>query len=145
MDLTVSLAGQMLTTPVYIKMDTLEPLLLSEGVCRQLGILQYHPDVQLCSSKEGQRAVSAAMTEGTERLTEGQEELPDTSLGDAIVPTISVRLIQSLRLPPGHCAVVLVAMDGVPPETTKLVEPDVSLREELGLEFSAGLLRMRED
>ena len=33
------------TTPVYIKVDVQEPLLLSEGVCRQLGIIAYHPDV----------------------------------------------------------------------------------------------------
>ena len=32
-------------TPVYIKLDASEPLLLSEGVCRQLGILCYNPDV----------------------------------------------------------------------------------------------------
>ena len=34
MDLTISFEGKVLTTPVYIKMDTEEPLLLSEGVCR---------------------------------------------------------------------------------------------------------------
>ena len=30
---------------MYIKVDAQEPLLLSEGVCRQLGIIAYHPDV----------------------------------------------------------------------------------------------------
>ena len=34
-------------TAVYIKMDAPEQLLLSEGICCQLGILTYHPDVQL--------------------------------------------------------------------------------------------------
>ena len=29
-------------TPVYIKMDAKEQLLLSEGVCRQLGVVTYH-------------------------------------------------------------------------------------------------------
>ena len=33
-------------TAVYVKMDAPKQLLLSEGVCRQLGILIYHPDVQ---------------------------------------------------------------------------------------------------
>lgn len=33
-------------TPVYVKMDTHEPLLLSEGVCRQMGIITYHPEVK---------------------------------------------------------------------------------------------------
>lgn len=31
---------------VYIKMDAPEPLLLSEGVCRQLDIGKYHPGVK---------------------------------------------------------------------------------------------------
>ena len=34
-------------TPVYIKMNAKDPLLLSEGVCHQLGIISYHPDVQV--------------------------------------------------------------------------------------------------
>ena len=33
-------------TAVYIKMDAHDQLLLSEGVCHQLGIVTYHPDVQ---------------------------------------------------------------------------------------------------
>ena len=32
-------------TPVYVKMDAKEQLLLSEGVCRQLGIVTYHREV----------------------------------------------------------------------------------------------------
>ena len=32
-------------TPVYIKMDAPDQLLLSEGVCQQLGIVSYHRDV----------------------------------------------------------------------------------------------------
>ena len=32
-------------TPVYVKLDAAEQLLLSEGVCRQLGIITYHPEV----------------------------------------------------------------------------------------------------
>ena len=32
-DMTITFGGRVLTTPVYIKMDTEEPLLLSEGVC----------------------------------------------------------------------------------------------------------------
>ena len=32
-------------TPVFIKMDARDLLLLSEGVCHQLDIISYHPDV----------------------------------------------------------------------------------------------------
>ena len=45
MDLDLSFDGTTMRTPVYIKMDAREPLLLSEGVCRQLGIIAYHPNV----------------------------------------------------------------------------------------------------
>ena len=34
-----------MSTPVYVKMDAEDQPLLSEGVCRQLGIVNYHPDV----------------------------------------------------------------------------------------------------
>ena len=34
-----------MVTPVYIKMDAHDQLLLSEGVCRELEIIQYHPEV----------------------------------------------------------------------------------------------------
>lgn len=38
-------------TSMYVKMDAPEPLLLSEGVCRQLGIVEYHPEVK--AGKDG--------------------------------------------------------------------------------------------
>ena len=34
-----------MVTPVYIKMDSDEPLLLAKEVCRQLQIVTYHPAV----------------------------------------------------------------------------------------------------
>ena len=46
MDLDISFSDQTMCTPVYIKMDAHNQLLLSEGVCRQLGIVPYHPDVE---------------------------------------------------------------------------------------------------
>lgn len=46
LELDISFGGRTMRTPVYIKMNARNPLLLSEGVCRQLGILSYHPEVQ---------------------------------------------------------------------------------------------------
>lgn len=46
MDLEIAFDEKVMVTPVYIKMDAHDQLLLSEGVCRQLGILQYHPQVE---------------------------------------------------------------------------------------------------
>jgi len=39
MDLQVAFDGKVLVTPIYIKMDAHDQLLLSEGVCSQLGEL----------------------------------------------------------------------------------------------------------
>ena len=47
MDLEISFGEKTMMTPMYIKMDAKDPLLLSEGVCHQLGIITYHPDVQV--------------------------------------------------------------------------------------------------
>ena len=46
MDLDVTFKDMTMRTPVYIKMDAHDQLLLSEGVCRQLGILSYHNKVE---------------------------------------------------------------------------------------------------
>ena len=45
LELDISFAGTTMRTPVYVKMDAPDQLLLSEGVCRQLGIISYHPSV----------------------------------------------------------------------------------------------------
>ena len=45
-DLDITFDGRTMCIPVYIKSDAHEQLLLSEGVCRQLGILQYHVAVE---------------------------------------------------------------------------------------------------
>jgi len=45
MDLDVSFDDNTMKTPVYQKMDAHDQLLLTEGVCRQLGIISYHPEV----------------------------------------------------------------------------------------------------
>jgi len=47
MELDVEFNDKKMKTTVYIKMNSHDQLLLSEGVCRQLGIVQYHPDVRV--------------------------------------------------------------------------------------------------
>ena len=49
MDMDLSFADKTMRTTVYIKKDTHDQLLLSEGVCRQLGIVSYNPSV--CTGK----------------------------------------------------------------------------------------------
>ena len=45
MDLEIIFNGKVLHTPIYIKTDAHDQLLLSEGVCSQLGIVEYHQNV----------------------------------------------------------------------------------------------------
>ena len=45
MNLDIGYGGVTMRTPVYIKMDAPEQLLLAEGACHQLKIITYHPDV----------------------------------------------------------------------------------------------------
>ena len=52
LDLDISFDGITMQTPIYIKNDAADQLLLGEGVCRQLKILTYHP---LVSSKKRKR------------------------------------------------------------------------------------------
>ena len=52
MDLNISFGDKTMQTPVYIKMNAHDQLLLSEGVCRQLGIISYHPDVRAAKARK---------------------------------------------------------------------------------------------
>ena len=64
----------MITTPVYVKMDAEDPLLLSKGLCRQVGVVIYHSNV----------------------WTRGKSDNQDS----ANVPIIRVKLVELLRLLP---------------------------------------------
>ena len=88
MDLDVSFDGHTMTTPVYLKMDAKDSLLLSEGVCRQLKIISYHSKV-----------------DGEQQSKRKGEQL-------AAIPAVRVRLVQSLRLLPNRSARVTVQLDG---------------------------------
>ena len=50
-DLDVTFNNITMNTPVYVKLDSPEPLLLAEGVCRQLKIISYHHDVAAGNSQ----------------------------------------------------------------------------------------------
>ena len=88
LELDVSFGDKTMKTVVYVKMDTKEPLLLSEGVCRQLGIIQYHPDVvPRSSARTGER-------------------------GTCVVPTVRVKLVQSVRLSPYQSVLTSACLTG---------------------------------
>ena len=110
-DLKISFAGREMITPVYIKMDNDEPLLLSEGVCHQRGIVQYHPQVAVRPLKERQRVAPTKETSTGSEEVQPVPALPEQSVNSK--PTTTLKLVQSLRLPPGLCAVVPVLVIGV--------------------------------
>ena len=52
MDLDLTFNGITMKVPVYIRASAIEQLLLREGVCRQLQVITYHPDV---SDRKGRK------------------------------------------------------------------------------------------
>ena len=72
-EIDISFGDRTMKTTIYIKLDASEPLLLSEGVCYQLGIVTYHPDVTPTTSSKRENTT---------------------------VPAVRVRLIETIKLPP---------------------------------------------
>ena len=121
MDLDITLQDRTMKTPVYIKMDASEPLLLSEGVCRQLGIISYHPEV----FPVGKKALNSELEfEGADKCQ---------------VPTVRVQLVQSLRLLPNQSVMAegrLIGEGLEDPKGPLLLEPDSELKERWGLQIA---------
>ena len=120
MDLDITFNGKTMCTTVYIKTSAHEQLLLSEGVCRQLDILQYHPDVE--PWRGGKRwdqtqmsTVGPAHQEGSSHDSMEQTTTREVVEGPvreiAKVPMVRVRLVQSLRLLPHQGASITVQFD----------------------------------
>ena len=85
MDLEIIFDGKVLCSPIYIKMDAHEQLILSEGVYSQLGIVEYHQNVW-----PGRKLPCA----------------PDTS----VVVTRQVRVLRTTTLPAGRAVIVAVTV-----------------------------------
>jgi hypothetical protein len=84
MELTVSFGEKVTTTPVYIKMDAEDQLLLSEGLCRQLGVVTYHGEIEREASQQKDSAQ---------------------------IPIVRVKLVDSLRLLPKQSALARVELE----------------------------------
>ena len=116
-DVDIEFQGRTMKTPVYVKIDTSEELLLSEGVCRQLSIIIYHPEVQ--SSTAARRT-----------------KLPDHVRKERVtVPTVRICLVQDIRLTPNECVTAQVQMDGDVAMQLLLAEGDKTLTEKRGLQM----------
>ena len=124
-DLDITFEGTDHEDPVYVKMDAREQLLLSEGVCRQLGIVTYHEEVM--PGNRGARPVAEEVTPGAE----------------GYVPMVRVRLLQSVRLKPGESVVAEVELVGDRMASqTILLETEEQLQEEIGAQIAGTLARV---
>ena len=127
MDLDIAFGETTIHTPVYLKMDAQEQLLLSEGVCSQLGLVTYHSGV--------------ASTHVQDSATEdrGQTEL-------AQIPVVSVQLLQTTSVLPHSLAraEVRIQQDGPYPGQL-LVEGDGNFKSTLGVNLVDALLEPSGD
>ena len=99
-------------TPVYVKMDAQDLLLLSEGVCRQLGIVSYHSQVQQ------------------------KHTVSNSSNGNI------VKLIQTVRLPPQKISVVAVQLEKGEDFSQMVVEPSPEFRNDEDISFGESLVKI---
>ena len=98
MELDISFGDKTMKTTIYIKLDAYDQLLLSEGVCRQLGIIIYHPDVHPSRVKK---------VDDSKNDNQGDEERDGT-----VIPLVRVHLIERVRLLPQQCSRIQVHSEG---------------------------------
>ena len=123
-NMEIKFKDKVMKTPVYIKMDAHDQLLLSEGLCRQLGIVSYDPAVQVW--RGGKQAKSK----------QGKGET---------ISTVQVRLLQSVQILPQQSLQVdiqLLSESKVPTtlEQLVLVEPTPTLKTDMGIVMEDSLL-----
>ena len=131
LDLDIEFAGKSMNTPVYVRKEAQDQLLLSEGVCRQLGIITYHPVVQ--PFKQLVRYPHGNRGGGTDESV-------------AQVPMVRVLLVQAVRMLPHQSLGVPVRVDG--PCSSKdilMVEPSDELRESTGVHIEEALINTSSD
>ena len=100
-----------LTSSFYVKMDAIDQLLLSEGVCRQLGIVSYHSSV---TAQEAKRHKGSATVR-------------------SIRVRLRVRLVHSLKLLPSQIVLVPVRLNPHSVKDKSLFIEGGPLLEEAGL------------
>ena len=132
MDLEVTFGDRAMHTPVYIKMDAYNQLLLSEGVCRQLGIVSYHRNVEIWRGARKQKRKPAHQSNQQSQLSQ--------------VPSVRVRLVRMVRLPPRQSVIVNVRLEGDGGVGSAwLLEPDTLLEASTGLQVVDTLVEPTAD
>ena len=123
MDLDITFDGKTMCTPVYIKMDAQDQLLLAEGVCRQLGIVSYHPEVETWRGG-----------------SKGRDNRSDKTV---TVPSVRVNMLKSMRVLPNQSTLVTVKVDGeVTTSGSLLLQPEEAMA---GLLVEESLVTVQDD
>ena len=110
LNLDISFGDHTMTTPVYIKMDAHNQLLLSEGVCRQLGIIHYRPNVE--RRRGGRKTTQPASHPSHKGKPKGNtlETIQNNQEQEAVVSMVHVNLLQYVYVLPHKNKVVEVTL-----------------------------------
>ena len=103
MELVITFGEKEISTQVYIKVDAADQLLLSEGVSRLLGIVEYHPDVQIWRGGRKKSGTSSTRADVSN------------------VPSVRVTLVKSVKVLPHQSTFIPIKAEGM--QGTCLLEP----------------------
>ena len=81
MEMVITFGGKEISTQVYIKVNAANQLLLSEGASRLLGIVEYHPNVQVWRGGRKKKSGTSPAKTGTTN-----------------VPSVRVTLVKSVKV-----------------------------------------------
>ena len=95
LDLGLTFGDKAMNIPIYVKMDAKEDLLLSEGLCRQLNIVTYHPEVGSTtkSTARGQ-SLGPGQSDG-----KAADAVTDT---DTVTDSVTVKLVKTVHALPSQ-------------------------------------------
>ena len=120
-------------------MDLSTPLLLSEGVCRQLGILSYHSSISVAKQNGDPSSTENSLTQES-----ANADSPPEVSAQASVPMVRVALVQSVKLLPRQTSQVKVQLLAVTSGGPLLVEASSEL-ESQGVYIEEGLVQAGHD
>ena len=122
MDLEITFDQKVLCTPIYIKMDAHDQLLLAEGVCSQLGIVEYHQNVW-----------------------PGKKLQKDAHIGDNTVLSVrKVSLLRDITVPAIEAVMIGVAIEGSELQNRSLLLEDSDNLDGAGLEIQRSLFMLNK-
>ncbi len=123
------------------KVDTTTLLLLSEGVCRQLGIVTYHPDVRPWKGRPKQMLEPGPEWLLSKNDSPSCEGRPPST--EARVPMVRVRLLQSVRVLPRQGTCVRVEIEREQLTGSILLEPGHAV-EQAELQTDHGIVELED-